>query len=223
MSIISTRRGMAEQLERQHVRNVYDDIAGHFSATRYKAWPVVDRFVRDRERGSVGVDVGCGNGKNMLIRDDLHITGFDLSIELLRICQAQGFETVQGNMLSLPFRTESQEFVLCIAALHHLASEERRRQAVQEMARILTLGAEVLIYVWALEQPSSSSLYRHQLQYLSEDQQDVLVPWKTGDETQLRYYHLFRQGELEMLLTEAHLHPVYSGYDRDNWYVCARK
>jgi tRNA (uracil-5-)-methyltransferase TRM9 len=214
---------MAEELERQHVRNVYDDIAGHFSATRYKAWPVVDKFVRDRKRWSMGVDVGCGNGKNMLIRDDLHIIGFDLSIELLRICRSQGFDTVQGNMLSLPFRTESQEFAICIAALHHLASEERRKQAVQEMARILTTGSEVLIYVWALEQPPTSSLYRHQLQYLSDNKQDVLVPWKTGNETQLRYYHLFQQNELEMLLIGANLHPVYSGYDRDNWYVCARK
>lgn len=91
------------------------------------------------------------------------------------------------------------------------------------MSRALLPGAEVLVYVWAFEQPENSSLYRHQLQYLSDDKQDVLVPWRTGDSTQLRYYHLFRQGELESLFDAAGLVMVYNGYDRDNWYVCGRR
>lgn len=48
-----------------HVRKVYDGIAEHFSATRYKRWPVVDRFLADLPRGSLGMDLGCGNGKNL--------------------------------------------------------------------------------------------------------------------------------------------------------------
>lgn len=71
---------VAARLEAEHVQRVYDEIACHFSTTRYKAWPVVDRFVKGLATGAIGVDVGCGNGKNMMIRPDreIWITGFDL-------------------------------------------------------------------------------------------------------------------------------------------------
>lgn len=96
-------------LERKHVHEVYEEIAPHFSQTRYKAWPVVHSFLSSLPPGSVGLDVGCGNGKNMLVRTkDLVITGFDLSLELLRICKAHGLEVMQGSMISLPFRSFSQ-------------------------------------------------------------------------------------------------------------------
>lgn len=69
----------AVQVEREHVHQVYDEIALHFSATRYKPWPVIEKFVNNLKDASVGIDVGCGNGKNMLLRSkDIVIFGFDL-------------------------------------------------------------------------------------------------------------------------------------------------
>ena len=91
----------------------------------------------------------------------------------------------------------------------------------------------MLIYVWAFEQPEDSNLYkqRSKLQYLSEDRQDVLVPWNLSSDPanpmiEHRYYHLFKQFELDSLLLEAcpgQIEIVESGYDRDNWFVIARK
>lgn len=88
-----------------------------------------------------------------------------------------------------------------------------------------------MVYVWALEQPKTSSLYRHPLQYLYPDnQQDVLVPWISKDKTtgqtatQMRYYHLFKLGELDKLIeATGSLEINYKGYNADNWYVCATK
>lgn len=54
---------LANNLENQHVHDVYEDIAGHFSETRHKPWPNVLNFVEKLEIGAVLVDVGCGNGK----------------------------------------------------------------------------------------------------------------------------------------------------------------
>ena len=54
---------LAHKLENQHVHDVYEDIAGHFSETRHKPWPNVLNFVNNLAVGSVLVDVGCGNGK----------------------------------------------------------------------------------------------------------------------------------------------------------------
>lgn len=44
---------------------VYENIADHFSDTRYKPWPKVSSFLSSLPAGSVILDVGCGNGKNM--------------------------------------------------------------------------------------------------------------------------------------------------------------
>jgi tRNA (uracil-5-)-methyltransferase TRM9 len=48
--------------EQQHVHQVYESIAAHFSQTRYKPWPIVADFLDRQPRGSIGLDVGSGNG-----------------------------------------------------------------------------------------------------------------------------------------------------------------
>jgi alkylated DNA repair protein alkB family protein 8 len=65
----------ANELEQEHVHKVYNDIAHHFSNTRYKPWPRVVDFLRTFPSGSLVLDVGCGNGKYMNIRNDLMMVG----------------------------------------------------------------------------------------------------------------------------------------------------
>jgi ubiquinone/menaquinone biosynthesis C-methylase UbiE len=50
---------------------VYEQIAGHFSTTRHKPWPKVVEFMELVPAGSVLLDLGCGNGKNILQRNDI--------------------------------------------------------------------------------------------------------------------------------------------------------
>ena len=59
-----------DAFERTHVHKVYDNIASHFSGTRYQAWPQVDAFLEELPSLSTLADIGCGNGKylSMLIR-----------------------------------------------------------------------------------------------------------------------------------------------------------
>lgn len=66
-----------EAYEDQNVHAIYEAIAPHFSRTRYKPWPVVDRFLRSQLPGSVGLDVGCGNGKYLGVNPDVVIVGSD--------------------------------------------------------------------------------------------------------------------------------------------------
>ncbi|CAO1619029.1 unnamed protein product [Parajaminaea phylloscopi] len=61
--------------EQENVHSVYSSIASHFSATRYKPWPLVTSFLASLPAGSVGVDVGCGNGKYLHLRNLLHSQG----------------------------------------------------------------------------------------------------------------------------------------------------
>lgn len=104
-------------------------------------------------------------------------------------------------------------------------------------------GGRALIYVWALEQKDSRRGWDE------GNEQDVMVPWvmrakkekemKKGkaqkpdevpaeaeqpaeqpqDKTFLRYYHLYRKGELEQIIEEAGGAVVEAGYDKDNWWA----
>lgn len=74
-------------LELEYVRRVYEKISKNFSNTRYKAWPAVVRFLEgvcnqvttNGDLPRIGIDVGCGNGKNMLAcSSDVCVIGLDL-------------------------------------------------------------------------------------------------------------------------------------------------
>ncbi|KAJ3047465.1 tRNA methyltransferase, has a role in tRNA modification [Rhizophlyctis rosea] len=238
-------------LEQTHVHNVYNVIADHFSATRYKPWPVVDTFLKDLEIGSIGADVGCGNGKYLGVNQQVVTVGSDRSDKLIAICRDRGFEAMVCDNLSLPYRESSFDFVLSIAVIHHFSSPERRIEAINELLRILRPGGKVLIFVWAMEQkgrrkfeaqdvfvpwhmpkrqypaniPSSAPASQDSSQPASQTPQTTTVR-EDGDEEVVyqRYYHLFVKGELDDLVIKAGgAEIVDSGYDRDNWYIIARK
>ena len=105
-------------------------------------------------------------------------------------------------------------------------------------------GGRALIYVWALEQKDSRRGWDE------GHEQDVMVPWvlkqkkekekgrrkkkdesqaveeeapkPDGDKTFLRYYHLYRKGELEGDIEQAGGAVLESGYEKDNWWAIAR-
>lgn len=58
------------------ITKVYEDIAEHFSGTRYKAWPKVVDFLMEQPPLSLMADVGCGNGKCLGVAKQL----FEVSI-----------------------------------------------------------------------------------------------------------------------------------------------
>ncbi|KAI7439648.1 hypothetical protein KC368_g11347 [Hortaea werneckii] len=80
MSATGESRGeepKGEDYEEQHVHEVYEQIASHFSSTRYKPWPIIERFLNTLPPGSVGLDVGCGNGKYLAVNPNIYILGSD--------------------------------------------------------------------------------------------------------------------------------------------------
>ncbi|KAJ1768671.1 tRNA methyltransferase, has a role in tRNA modification [Coemansia sp. RSA 1813] len=224
--------------EDQYVHQVYNEIASHFSDTRFKPWPVIERYLRELPVGSVGADIGCGNGKYLGVRatGDIFMMGTDRSESLVDICAQRNYECMVSDGLDLPYRDGAFDFAISIAVIHHFASPERRKRAVAEILRVVRAGGTALVFAWALEQNGRRKF--------DPNTQDVLVPWvlpgskartanstdagdnKVGQEDKVfhRYYHLFRKGELQELFEHVGKCTILeNGYDRDNWYVIARK
>lgn len=253
----------SEGVERDYVRNTYDNIAEQFSSTRYKKWPRVEAFLSSLSENSLVLDVGCGNGKYLDNKSSFNI-GCDLSSNLLTICRRKQFQVVQCDMMQLPFRECMFDTIICIAALHHIVRTERRQKCLEEMLNLLhDHQSKLLIQVWAFEQ----DLERDN-PYLKQDKavpatkktevfiaenfklpihvnrtpfqdQDLLVPFKIGQRKEcaesssldthegnhnLRYYHVFKQYELESMINKI---PgaliIDSYYDKGNWCAVVAK
>lgn len=61
----------ASKFESSYVHSVYNQIAEHFSNTRHSAWPGVAEFIQSLSKHSLLLDIGCGNGKYLNLRNDI--------------------------------------------------------------------------------------------------------------------------------------------------------
>jgi len=152
-SFMSKIEQVAGLLESKLVHQVYEEIAGHFSETRHKPWPKVLQFVESFKSEELLLDLGCGNGKYLgqCVSSKWEI-GADYSQNLLNIVVERGNQAVRCDLLNVPFKDASVSGIICIAALHHLSTEERRIASIKEMFRVLQVGGRFLVYVWAKDQ-----------------------------------------------------------------------
>lgn len=235
-SIPIETQAVPQAQEEQYVHEVYNEIASHFSQTRYKPWPIVEKFLMSRPDYAVGIDVGCGNGKYMGVNKKLEIIGSDRSDGLVRCAQeiSGNYSLCVADGLHLPHENRRFDFAISIAVIHHFATEERRIEAIAHILSKLKVGGQLLVYCWALEQEKSRRGYKE------GDDQDILIPWvlqkrknkkekqeereereqkEEEPQTKYRYYHLYRKGELVDNAEKAGGKVVECGYEKDNWWA----
>ena len=219
--------------EQQHVHSVYEAIADKFDRSRYKVWPSVQEFLdnivseaKETNNSLEILEVGCGNGKNLKalyaqsvlqIHQSLRInlTGCDMSDKFIEMVKNNGIHCVKANAVELPFESDTFNYVLSVAVIHHLSTEERRVQAIRELIRVAKVDSLIFIQVWALEQlPNAKRQFTTQ---------DNMVSWKNEYD---RFYHVFKENELETLITENFGDNVTiedRKYDYGNWLVILKK
>lgn len=176
---------LAAKLEIENVHKVYNEIGSHFSETRHSPWPNVENFIRSLPDGSVMLDIGCGNGKYLGIKDEILKLGCDRSDSLLQVCVERKFNVFQCDCLAVPFRDESVDACISIAVIHHLATKDRRLKAIENMSRVLVKGGTGLIYVWAKDQQrenkKSTYLLQHQNKAVVDRSQAETATFKIDD------------------------------------------
>ena len=106
------------------------------------------------EAGRV-LDIGTGTGRiaELFAPTARHVTGFDMSPEMLRIARArlqhlpnESFDLVQGDFSALPFAEASFDTVLFHQVLHYAQAPER---ALAEAARVTRAGGRVAVVDFA--------------------------------------------------------------------------
>ena len=201
------------------IEEVYNKIANDFNKTRYSVWASVRKFLDNVQADSTVLDIGCGNGKNMLYRNDLQFSGIDISQAQVDICRGKNLNVIKSNMTDLPFADESFDRAICIATYHHLDNDLVRAKALYEMHRILKVGGSILLSVWAMEQPDDS--------HFKFNSSDTLVPWTSRDDgiVYLRYYHIYCVNQLVHEINR--LCPIFTikecTYELGNWICVLHK
>jgi len=202
------------EISDKDVETVYDKIAKDFDKTRYNVWSSVKKFISSLPKGSEGLEVGCGNGKNMMFAESLglKIRGIDLSEEMVKICKNKNLLVNKANMLQMPFLNRSFDYVICVASLHHLDSFEKRQNALKELFRVTKIDGLIFISVWAST---------------GDKDNDKMIPfYSKEDNTKFyRFYHLYDESELELdiMSLEDDFEIIESYLEKDNWVVIVRK
>jgi tRNA (uracil-5-)-methyltransferase TRM9 len=201
------------------VKQIYNAIATEFDRTRRSPWPCVDRFISSCPSNISALDIGCGNGRHMALRaEEIAWAGLDISESFVSICKQKGFNATQGSMTALPYADNVFDATLCIAAYHHLQTDDERKRALNEVWRVLKPGGHHFMTVWAMEQPPESKF-----RFV---ERDTYVPWKSHDgTTHQRYYRIYGAGDLE---AEIRRHtPQFKvaivGIEAGNWYALLTK
>jgi ubiquinone/menaquinone biosynthesis C-methylase UbiE len=226
------------------VRRQWETIGPAFDETRRHPWDEVLDWAEEALPGlGWSLDLACGNGRHgrALAAEGHDVVGVDAAGSLVEAArrrwedqeQREGrFAPVQADARDLPLAGNRLEGGLFVAGIHNIPSRTGRVGALAEMARVLSPGAPALVTAWALWQDRWLETVLRELPgaWLSgRDPADRPVPWRRGQETVDRTYHLYRRRELAEEMRAAGFRDVEVEGRRltdtrlpDNWFATGR-
>jgi ubiquinone/menaquinone biosynthesis C-methylase UbiE len=184
------------KIEQESVKNIYEIIATQFSNKRYETWDWINKFIFFFPINSTILDLGCGNGRNMM-NNNYNFIGIDNCNNLINIAINKNLNVILSDMTKLPFNNNTFDAIISIASFHHLSNISRRKECLSEMKRVLNNG-KILLSVWSIDQSHNKKL-KNQFIY-----GDNLVPFcdNKGNVLGNRYYYIFELNEIISLLSE---------------------
>ncbi len=222
------------------VEETWDTIAASFDTTRRKPWPQCLEFIRQLSKQSIIADIGCGNGRHLIpaARHCQKAIGVDLSSQLLSIVdqklnkeQVTNATLIHASATHLPFKAETVDALLYIAALHNIKGRDHRIQSLGEIKRVLKPDGTALVSVWSRWQGKyrAQFLKRWFIQQGSHEFGDIDIYWRQHGLDIPRFYHLYSKREFEKDICQAGLQIINvqevtlrSTKHPDNYFVTVR-
>ena len=168
-----------------------------------------------------GIDIGCGNGKNIGAFPELNIIGVDNCPEFLKICNDKKINAIYGDCCDICFIDETFDYGIAIAVYHHLENSERRYSALLELIRILKKGSQGMFSVWSVENQEGEKIKRN------FKAGDNYVSWcrKSDQKIYNRYYYIYTREMIEQFLDKFNKKIIVDNLynERGNWVVIFTK
>lgn len=233
----------------------YDGFAKDYDNKRKNPWIPLKIFLEDLKENNykfngILIDLGCGNGRNLplFINSNNTILGIDKSLKFLKLAKNRNdfkdlnIHLILSDMLALPIRPSSIDFVFSIASIHHITKKSERDHILDYLSSILRKNGYILISVWRkfqkkyryhflsvfIKQKLSSSYKIKQKSQGLYEFGDILIPWTVSSKqvTYSRFYHLFSKNELKRLLSKfkiLRLRKLGGPNKKDNYFILAKK
>ncbi len=194
-------------------RKVWETIADSWAHLRTKPEKEILDFSKNVKTDPI-LDVGCGNGRNLLpfLQKGLKCFGLDFSRSMIR--EAKKFlkkrnlnaSFVVGDAVKLPFKSKSFTTVILVRVLPHIETKKKRLECLKEMKRV---GKEVIISCWY---KWDRKLFWVVLKHFFSS--DVYVDWNYHGKIYKRFHHLYTKRELKKDLREVNLNIKKFWYDK---------
>lgn len=129
---------MPEQNTKEHERTSKANIAYHdlvaesYDGTEGEAFQHTAFFqtrlenivasLAEKSGGGAFLDIGCGTGKVLIHAEKVfgNAVGIDVSFNMLKIANKRGYQVLQADAVSLPFKDETFDVVSIYSVLHHI-------------------------------------------------------------------------------------------------------
>jgi len=201
----------------QETRKAYNTIYDHFSQTRQNLWSEFEDFKSYFQTNDKVLDFGCGNGRfyELIKEFNPDYYGVDLSDELLLLAKQkipEGHFVLIDENLTLPFKDNFFDKIVCLATFHHIPSQELEEKVLKEFYRVLKPNGILILTVWDFYHGKNKKyLFRNYfsgiINFIFRSKsflgfKDFYVPWKDnqGQVIAERYFHAFTLKELNSLL-----------------------
>lgn len=181
-------------------KKVWESIAPIWHKVRKRPFPhSVERLAEQWKPGRI-LDVGCGNGRNMIpfAKRGFTCIGLDISENLIRTAQTwlaeQGVKPslVIGSAPVLPFKQQSFDYLISGAMFHHFPPE-LHRTVLAEFYNVLKPNGKMLL-----------SVFNKWQKRFFFGPKERYVPWKFGlEQPTERYFYFFTLPELKRLVRKA--------------------
>lgn len=221
---IISKKEFLKNNKRPNQEEIWDGIANPWKTYVVKRIPIVEEFLSDK-KGKV-IDLGCGNGRNMVPNPKIKYYGVDFSSGQLKHAEYRiKIEKINavlfkqdGSDLSM-FRSKFFDYGLFMATLHCIEGKKNREKALLEFYRVLKKNAEALISIWNSEDKRFNGLSG-----------DIYMSWKEDGKSYMRYYYLYQKKEFLNLLKkigfevlEIYEPSLHDRFSKKNWIVRVKK
>lgn len=192
-------------IEKNNVKEVYEEIADHFRVTRVYTWSWIKTFINQLKNNSIIYDIGCGNGRNMNF-DNHTIIGIDNCQKFVNMCLNDNKLAINSNMININLPSNSADAIICIASFHHLSNKQNRIKCLEEIKRLIKPYCKILLSVWSINQPKKTKISFNSYG-------NHMVTW---NHMYKRFYYIFEIQEIISLFINCGLIILDYNYDCGN-------